>query len=155
MKLILVICFLAAGLMPTFGQSLVKDYDTERLLRQNVKAKKSEILNVAMGLTEEEAKKFWPLQREYENEVAKLNDKAFGLLRSFVDEAGSLGEIQAANITKEGFRLDKDRIALREKCFRRMSKVLSPRIASRFVQLDSLMYSVVAVQIATAASLVE
>ena len=140
---------------PASAQSLFEGVQAEQLMRQNIKMKKKEILAQAMDLSEKDSRTFWQIYREYEGEIGKLNDAAFALLDQYTKGHEKLSDPEAGQITAEGFELDKKRLAVREKYFRRMSKALSPRAASRFVQLETLLHNVVALQMAMNISLVE
>ncbi len=58
---------------PATAQELnLQEYVT--LLRHNVRTEKTELMGAVMLLDPDEAAKFWPLYRDYDAELAKLND---------------------------------------------------------------------------------
>ena len=84
--------FLLAG--PVFAQKAPVD-DTRaylEILRSDFNTDKVALYNRVLQLTEPEAKKFWPIYRDYERELMKLSDQRLELIRDFFarDEAGKL-----------------------------------------------------------------
>ena len=45
-----------------------------KLLRKDVRQQKEKIMGAAMGLADAQSKKFWPIYRDYNQELNKLND---------------------------------------------------------------------------------
>lgn len=97
----------------------------------------------------------YAFERQYENEFARLNDREIILLERISGAQMPLTGVAATDVISEGLRIEKWRLTLRERFFRRMSKSVSPAVTRRFVQIDSLLHSVVAIQIAMNAPLVK
>jgi hypothetical protein len=55
------------------------------MLRSDVRAQKAALVAEAMQLSDAEASAFWPLFREYENGLAKVNDERVALLKDFAE----------------------------------------------------------------------
>jgi hypothetical protein len=53
------------------------------LLRSDVRAKKTAVMAEVMGFNDEEAAKFWPIYREYELELSKLNDRKLAGIKDY------------------------------------------------------------------------
>ena len=45
-----------------------------KLLRHNVRSEKSQLMGAVMQLDPDDAAKFWPIYRDYDAELTKLND---------------------------------------------------------------------------------
>jgi hypothetical protein len=150
-------CLLAAVLaLPIAGQGLFEGFTAERLMREDIKSKKRELLEAAMHFpNDKEARTFWTIYRDYESEVATLNDRAFNVLDRYSRGYTKLTPAESAQIAIEGLQLERARVEIREKYFGRMMKAVSPTIASRFVQLESLFHSLLSVQIAMNVALPE
>ena len=71
---------------PTAQAAAAEDniYNYLQLLRSDFNSAKVEIVNRIMKLSAEDAKKFWPLYRAYENELAKLATDRAELIAEFV-----------------------------------------------------------------------
>src|SRR6185503_21041283 len=59
-------------------------YNYLQLLRSDFNSAKVEIINRIMNLSAEDAKKFWPIYREYENELGKQAIDRTELVTAFV-----------------------------------------------------------------------
>jgi hypothetical protein len=55
-----------------------------QLLRSDVNSLKVELINSIMDLSAEDEKKFWPIYREYENELGKLAINRAEMIAEFV-----------------------------------------------------------------------
>ena len=53
------------------------------LLRSDLRSQKIAIITELMGFTEAEDAKFWPVYREYETAVAKVNDDRLALIKEY------------------------------------------------------------------------
>ena len=80
---------LAASAAPT---APVSDniYNYLQLLRSDVNSAKVELVNRIMKLSAEDAKKFWPIYRDYENELGKLAINRAELIAEFVQSEGKV-----------------------------------------------------------------
>ena len=50
------------------------------LMRSDLRNGKTELLTHALNLSDADGQKFWPIQREYETELAKVGDQRIQLL---------------------------------------------------------------------------
>src|SRR5437764_4882021 len=53
------------------------------LTRSDVQTQKAAILEQNLILSEDEAKKFWPLRRSFENDLEKLGDERLDVIRDY------------------------------------------------------------------------
>jgi len=64
----------------TSKQNLSEDI---KLLRKDVRQQKEKIMGAAMGLDDAQSKKFWPIYRDYNRQLDKLNDVRLGNITAF------------------------------------------------------------------------
>ena len=91
----LVLLGVAALLATAIVQAPVQAGDVNSLIemaRSDIRADKVKILTAAMTLNEAEAEKFWPLQRAYEADLAKINDKRLVLIKDYAMSMASMTE---------------------------------------------------------------
>src|SRR6266404_9837809 len=60
-----------------------KPADNMQILRDKIKGDKKLVVATNMELTESEAKGFWPIYDEYQNDLQKINRRIVGLLESY------------------------------------------------------------------------
>jgi hypothetical protein len=138
---------LAILLIPAVIRGQDMDSNIE-LLRADVRAEKVAILGQAMDLTEEEASAFWPIQREYEGELAKLYDERVALIKAYAESYESMSDEVATDLAESVLDMEKRRIELKERYFERMSIAVSPSVAARFLQIDNQINMLIDLQIA-------
>ena len=76
-------------------QNLAEDI---KLLRKDVRAQKSQIMGAAMGLDEAQGKKFWPIYKDYDRQLAKLNDVRLGNIIEYAKTYDNMTENKADEI---------------------------------------------------------
>ncbi len=67
--------------MPAWTQG--RSSSNMEILREKIKADKKLLVAVNMGLTESEAKGFWPVYGEYQKDLREINQRILGLLTSY------------------------------------------------------------------------
>jgi hypothetical protein len=105
-------------------------------LRQEAGQYRRDIVRANMLLTESESAQFWPLYDQYRAERQQIGDRKVRLITDFLAQRNSMSEDQARALAKENFAIEKDQIALKDKWYGKMTKVLSERTVARFFQID-------------------
>jgi hypothetical protein len=114
------------------------------LLRADLRRQKAGVIATGMELSEREAAPFWRVYRDYEEEVARIGDGRFALVREYAENFATMTDEKAAEIMQRAFSLDGERVRLKEKYFPRFAAATSARTAARFFQIegqvDALIY---------------
>ena len=110
--------------------------DEQILLKQVMTDRKAVYAN-NLNLTEAESAKFWPVYDAYEAEVKKVNDRFLANLNRFVENYDTLSESDAAEVLKEKMAIEKEREALKQEYTRKVAKVLPPKKALRYAQIET------------------
>ena len=95
-----------------------------------------------MNLNEADAKIFWPIYNEFESELAPVREKGMSNLKAYGEQYESMTNEQATAIMNVSLANEAKRNKIRKKYFKKISKSLDAKTASRFLQLD-LMVSMV------------
>jgi hypothetical protein len=125
------------------------------LLRSDVQAKKVDIIRQNLTLTDEQANKFWPLQRSYENDLSKLGDDRLNVIRDYAKNWDNLSDSTAKDLGNRLLDYQKKRVDLRKKYFDRISKEITPTIAAKFFQVELQMEDLIDLEIASSVPLVK
>ena len=114
-------------------------YNYLQLLRSDVNSLKVELVNSIMKLSAEDAKKFWPIYRDYENELGKLAISRAELVAEFVQshQDGSFDNVKAKDMAKRWFRSQRARLDLLEKYHSKIEKELTSVQAGQFLQIEN------------------
>ena len=114
-------------------------YNYLQLLRSDVNTAKVELVNRIMKLSSEDAQKFWPVYRDYENELGKLAIDRTELIAEFVQahKDGNFDNTKAKDMAKRWFKSQRARLDLLEKYHGKIEKALSPVQAGQFLQIEN------------------
>jgi Spy/CpxP family protein refolding chaperone len=110
--------------------------DEQVLLRQVMTDRKA-VYASNLNLTEAESTKFWPVYDEYEAKVKKVNDRFLANLNRFVENYDTLSEKDAAEVLNEKMAIEQERAALKQEYTRKIAKVLPPKKALRYAQIET------------------
>jgi hypothetical protein len=126
---------------PTARGAEVNDniYNYLQLLRSDMNSLKVELVNSIMKLSAEDAKQFWPIYREYENELGKQAINRTELVSEFVQSHrdGSFDNVKAKDMAKRWFKSQRARLDLLEKYHAKIEKALTSVQAGQFLQIEN------------------
>jgi hypothetical protein len=125
------------------------------LARSDLKTQKALIISENLPLTEDEAVEFWPLHREYEAELSKLNDEKLNLIVRFANTYESMTDKQAKELAKSSFGLEAKKTNLKREYFKKFSKVIPPTKAVRFFQVENQINLAIDLRVAASLPLIK
>jgi len=119
------------------------------LLRSDIRTKKMALIAERMELSGKEADAFWPIYRQYDVELAAINDKKIALLMDYMHSHKTLDDAKAKELAQGVFGVDQMTLDLRKKYFDELSRVVSAKTAVRFLQIERRLQQLVDVQLAS------
>ena len=125
------------------------------LLRSDIRTQKVAIITEMMQFSEDEDAKFWPIYREYEVELAKINDDRIALVTEYAEAYKKLTNEMADSMVTRALDLEARRNALKSKYFERFKSVLPAVTAARFLQVENQLLLLLDLQIAAALPVIE
>jgi hypothetical protein len=125
------------------------------LARSDLKTQKALIISENLPMTGEEAAEFWPLQRDYQHELTRLNDEKLAIIRDYAVNFQTMTDEKAAELTKRSFDLEEKKTDLKRQYFKKMAKVMPARKVARFFQLDNQINLAVDLQVAASLPLIK
>ena len=131
-------------------------YNYLQLLRSDFNSAKVEIINRIMKLSEADAKKFWPIYREYENELAKQAINRAEFIAEFIQshKDGTFDNTKAKDMAKRWFKVQRVRLDLLEEYHGKIEKALSAVQAGQFLQIENQLFIFIDLTIAAEMPLV-
>lgn len=123
-----------APLAPAQDTGLASD---EQIVLQQVNTDKKAFYVEYLGLSDEESARFWPIYDEYEAKVKPLQDRLLANINDFAAKYDTLTDADAAAILKEKMAIERDREALKQKYTAKVAKVLPPKKALRYAQIET------------------
>jgi hypothetical protein len=114
-------------------------YNYLQLLRSDMNSLKVGLVNSILKLSAPDAQKFWPIYRNYENELGRLAIDRAELVAEFVQSHrdGSFDNPRAKDIARRWFKSQRARLDLLEKYHRKIAKALNPIQAGQFLQMEN------------------
>ena len=125
------------------------------LLRSDVRTQKVAIITEMMQFSEAEDAKFWPIYREYEVELAAINDDRIALVVDYAAAYGKMSDAEADRIAASALDLEARRHALKVKYYTRLKAVLPVVTAVRFLQVENQLLLLLDLQIAASLPVVK
>ena len=125
------------------------------LLRADVRAEKVAILTEVMQFTPAEDAAFWPIYREYDAELSKVNDERVTLIAEYSDNYTQVTDALADKLALKALELEGRRTGVKEKYYGRLKSALSAKTAARFLQVENQLLMVIDLQIAAALPIVK
>jgi hypothetical protein len=106
-------------------------------LRKDARATKADILGKTLALDSTQAAAFWPLYKQYEGELATVNDERVGIIQDLTEHYSSLTDAKASGLIDRQIAFQEKRLALVKKYKGEFLKVLPAKTVARFLQVDS------------------
>jgi hypothetical protein len=117
------------------------------MIRQDIQAGKTAYMTEGMELSSEQGEIFWPLYRDYLNDLSAIGDRQIDLIKDYAENWDSMTQDKAAEILKASFKNQRDELKLLESAAKKVSKELDPITAARFVQLERALNLLIDVQL--------
>jgi hypothetical protein len=116
-----------------------KPTDNMQILRDKIKADKKLLVANNMQLTESEAKAFWPVYEQYQQELANFNQRIVKLIESYAAayRTPSMTDEAAKKLIADFVAIEKGEAAVKEFFVPKLSQVLPPKKVARYLQLEN------------------
>ena len=134
--------FLAAAMLLGFAPlSAAQDKPANNLeiVHEKLKADKKLMVTKYMDLTTSEAKKFWPVYEAYQQDLQQINQRLLHLLQSYAADYRnqSLTDEKAQKLLDEWIAIENDDAKRRASYLPKVMKVLPPKKAARYLQIEN------------------
>jgi hypothetical protein len=125
------------------------------LLRQDLRAKKQQLIGENLPLSDAEAEKFWPLYHRYTDDLKQINDEKYALLKNYAQIWGDMSDQDALIHIRRWLEVDQKVQELRLKYAPLVSQVLPGKKTETFFQLDRRISMMMDVQLSSQIPLVQ
>ena len=117
------------------------------LLRQDVRAKKMQVIGQNMSLSDTEAEKFWPIYKHYADDLHEVNNSKYALLKQYAETWATMTDQDAMIYVRHWMEVDAEAQALRLKYVPAVTQALPGKKAATFFQLDRRLSMIVDLQL--------
>jgi hypothetical protein len=115
-----------------------------------MRADKTKIVSEAMNLSDKESKAFWPVYRQYESDLASLNDQRVALIKEYAAKYANMTDKDAKDMLNKALDFDSKRTELRKAYADEFQhKGLSALTTAKFFQLEHRLDSLVDLKLAS------
>ena len=125
------------------------------LMRSDIRTQKVAIITEMMEFTEAEDKAFWPIYREYETELAAINDERLAMIAEYAKGYNQMSDGLADKLVAKALELNTRRNALQAKYYDRFKAALRPVKAARYMQVEHQILLLLDLQIAASLPVIQ
>jgi hypothetical protein len=125
------------------------------ILRDTIRANKKALVAVNLGLTDAEAKEFWPVYDRYEKDLKGVNDRLVQVIDDYTSHFKDLSNDQARKLVDDYLAVEEDRAKLRRTYVGDFAKALPGKKVARFYQIENKMDAVIRYELAADIPVVE
>jgi hypothetical protein len=118
------------------------------LMRSDIRAQAVAIITGIMQFTDQEDAKFWPIYREFETELAKINDERLKVIVEYAASYDTLTDATADRLATAALSLESRRQTLKANYYDRFKAALPAKTAARFLQVENQLLLLLDLQIA-------
>ena len=126
-----------------------------KLLRQDLRSQKKQLIAANLTLTDAESTKFWPVYDQFSAEMTTLGDQKLALIKEYAKNFGSLTDAQAQSLLNRSLALDEAATPLRIKYVPIINKVLPGTKTATFFQMERRISTLIDLQVASQIPLVQ
>jgi len=119
-----------------------KSADDMQILREKLRADKKLVVAENMQLTEAEAKAFWPVYEQYQDELFLLRTRTLKLIKDFADAYEKMNNEAAKKLMDEFMTIDSLGPKLRQAYLPKFRKVLPEVKVARYYQIENKIQAV-------------
>jgi hypothetical protein len=117
-------------------------------LREKVRADKKLVVALALDLTENEAKAFWPVYNAYQSDMIAHYDRVARLIADYAGAPTPMSDDTASRLLGEFVSIQADHAALLTRYVPRFQHVLPPSKVARFYQVENKIRALLDYQLA-------
>jgi hypothetical protein len=120
-----------------FSQEKISSDSMIEMLRSDIRTEKRALIEKAMKFTEKEAGAFWPFYREYELEAGKIVDMRIAGLKDYAANYDKITDEKAEDLVEKTIKYQEERLDLLGSYYTKASKVLGPKRAAQWIQVEN------------------
>ena len=150
--LIVAVAFVGA---PGYAQNTSADMNMQ-ILRDKLKADKKVVVAANMQLTDAEAKAFWPIYDQYQNDLNAVNKRLGEAILAYAAayKAGPISDESAKKFLDEAIAIDDAEAKLRRDYAAKLTGAIPAAKAARYLQIESKIRAAIRYEMAAAIPLV-
>ena len=135
------------------AEDKIADVTDMQALRKAVQTDKKALVASTLKLTDAEAKRFWPIYDAYQRDLDLINRRRVVAVEGLIGSDKAMSDLYARNFSNEMTSIDEAEIKARRSLQNRLmrgvpTRIMTPKKAATYVQLESKIRAVQAYDIA-------
>jgi hypothetical protein len=150
MVIVAAIGALALALAASSVNAQEKPANNMQILAEKIKADKKLVVADNMGLTESEAKAFWPIYDAYQKDLAQLNSRLYKLIETYAGyyNNNTLTDAKAKELTDGAMAIETAELDLKKSYLPKLYSALPAVKVARYIQIENKIRAIVKLEIA-------
>ena len=125
------------------------------ILLDAIRANRKALVSVNLGLSAEEAKRFWPLYDRYHKESDAIGDREAAIIQDYTASFRDLSNDKAVDLMERYLAAEAERAQVRRSYLAEFAKILPGRTVARFYQIENKMDAVLRYDLARAIPVID
>jgi hypothetical protein len=148
--IVAVLAALALALTASTASAQDKPANNMQILAEKIKADKKLVVADNMGLTESEAKAFWPIYDAYQKDLAQLNARLYQLIETYADyyNNNTLTDAKAKELTEGAMAIETAELDLKKSYLPKLYSALPAVKVARYIQIENKIRAIVKLELA-------
>jgi hypothetical protein len=145
--------FVSLGAMPAFSQE--KTSENMQIVLEKIRADKKLLISENMQLTDAESKSFWPVYKQYQDELFLLRSRTLNLVKSYSDAYEAMTNERAKKLMDELMAIESRGSKLRQSYVPKFRKVLPEVKVVRYYQIENKIQAALMYELASQIPLIK
>jgi hypothetical protein len=124
-------------------------------LRKDARTEINALIGANMNFTSDEAAKFWPLYKTYEEQRKQLTDERIAIIKDYADNFTNMTDAKATELMNRGLALEAKSEAAKSAFMAELLKVLPGKTVARFYQVHNRIDTLVDLMLAAEIPIVQ
>ena len=125
------------------------------VMLDSLRANRKAMVAVNLGLSDDEAAKFWPIYDRYQKELNAIGDRLVHVIQDYSANFRDLSNDKAMKLVEDYLGAEADRVKVRRSYLDEFAKAIPGRTVARFYQLENKMDAVIRYDLASTIPVVE
>jgi hypothetical protein len=125
------------------------------ILRDTIRANKKAFVAVNLGLSDAEAKAFWPAYDGYQADLQTVEQRFAAVITDYADNFGGLSDDKAMELIGRYLALERERADVRQRHLEPIAAALPGKKVARFYQIENKIEALFRYELAATIPVVE
>jgi hypothetical protein len=126
-----------------------------KLLVETIQANRKALIEVNLGLSAEEAAKFWPVYARYQQEMSAIGERLSAIVTQYIEGFKTLSNEQALQLVQDYLAAEGERLEVQRKFLPEFAQAVPGRTAARFYQIENKVDAVLRYNLAATIPVIE